>query len=923
MNSFKISTKIAAGYTIVLFLMVVVSSIAYSSIKSLIQSSGWVEHTHQVIETADSVAANMVDMETGKRGFLVTGVEGYLDPYKAGLSKIDKNIAHGAELTSDNPTQVERWKKIQELKDNWVKESAVPEMKLRRAVTLGDTAIKNFKKISARPLGKELFDGIRAKLQILTDKFGPNNQDAQFILSKTTLALVNMETGQRGFLLSGQEGSLDPYKGGQVDLVNELDSLHGIIAGTAVTSSDIKSVVDAVDAWKSRVAMVEIEARREMNKYKDTIDDISVAMVTGKGKVYMDATRAVINEITEGELVLMNARLAAQQETATFATNFALFGTIIALIIGIAIALYISKNITRSLSTFQNGLLEFFKFLNREVKEATLLNTDGKDEFAVMAENVNENITITKDNLAQDKVLIDETIHSSNQIKKGHLDIKITATSANPSLNEIKDLLNDFASAVRDVLQNVNGKLGALSDGNFDSKINEEYEGEFNKSKVALNDLCDMMSNILNNYNDVNKEIENGNTKARVVDKGFKGDYLTMINVVNSTLNSYGEAVGGTLKSLKAVQSGDFSYKITGDWKGDFQEIQNTSNALANNLGEIVNEIGQTLSSVGDGDLTKQIDMVLPGDFNKIKTSANGFIGSLTQTVQQITDGANQMKQASGEVNNYSLAISSGAEQQASSLEITTSAIEEMSGSINETAKNAQKTNEMAEAAATMAIEGGDAVNQTVDAMTTIADKIKIIEDIVYQTNLLALNAAIEAARAGEHGKGFAVVAAEVRKLAKRSQIAAGEISSITTDSLEVSQKAGKLISEVVPQIQETATLIKDIATAAKEQDVGIVQITSSMNDLNEVTQGNAASSQELASASEELDGQSNTLAQLMEFYTVEDSGMHDYVTPAKSVTVKKAVKTAKATHATKTKKKSANVKDYDEELDLQSFDSL
>ncbi|MDQ7067014.1 MAG: methyl-accepting chemotaxis protein [Sulfurimonas sp.] len=226
-----------------------------------------------------------------------------------------------------------------------------------------------------------------------------------------------------------------------------------------------------------------------------------------------------------------------------------------------------------------------------------------------------------------------------------------------------------------------------------------------------------------------------------------------------------------------------------------------------------------------------------------------------------------------------------------------------MSGSVAESAKNAQTTNLLAEEASGMSKDGGEAVDKTVEAMRTISEKISIIEDIVYQTNLLALNAAIEAARAGEHGKGFAVVAAEVRKLAKRSQIAAQEISTITSESVKVSEKAGELITNVVPKIQETATLVEDIANAAKEQDIGLGQINTAMTQLDQVTQTNAASSQEVASASEELSGQANQLSQLMSFFK---TGQSDVFSPVQVAAPQAQI---------------ASPQGNSEELSLQNFD--
>lgn len=180
-------------------------------------------------------------------------------------------------------------------------------------------------------------------------------------------------------------------------------------------------------------------------------------------------------------------------------------------------------------------------------------------------------------------------------------------------------------------------------------------------------------------------------------------------------------------------------------------------------------------------------------------------------------------------------------------------------------------TDGIAAQSAKAAQEGGNAVKETVAAMQKIAERISIIEDIAYQTNLLALNAAIEAARAGDHGKGFAVVAAEVRKLAERSQIAAAEIGGLTGDSAKVAERAGELLEKMVPDIGKTAELVQEITAASEEQASGVDQINISMQQLDKVTQQNAASSEELAAISAEMSSQAQALQQLISFFTLSN----------------------------------------------------
>jgi methyl-accepting chemotaxis protein len=168
--------------------------------------------------------------------------------------------------------------------------------------------------------------------------------------------------------------------------------------------------------------------------------------------------------------------------------------------------------------------------------------------------------------------------------------------------------------------------------------------------------------------------------------------------------------------------------------------------------------------------------------------------------------------------------------------------------------------------------EGGKCVAEAVAAMKEIASKISIIEEIARQTNMLALNAAIEAARAGEHGKGFAVVAAEVRKLAERSQKAAGEINHLSSTTVKVAEKAGEMLEKLVPHIQHTAELVQEITAASNEQNAGVTQINTALQQLQGVIQDNASSAEEMAATSEELTGQAEQMLATVNFFKLDQA---------------------------------------------------
>ncbi|MBF0583041.1 MAG: methyl-accepting chemotaxis protein [Magnetococcales bacterium] len=275
---------------------------------------------------------------------------------------------------------------------------------------------------------------------------------------------------------------------------------------------------------------------------------------------------------------------------------------------------------------------------------------------------------------------------------------------------------------------------------------------------------------------------------------------------------------------------------------------------------------------MSSGDLSIRCISDRQDELGDMSRAIDAMAVKLREVLGEVTTSAEQVSIGSNEISDAAQTLSQGATEQAASIEETSSAMEEMSSNISQNTENANTTQGIAQKAAKDAAEGGAAVNQAVQAMKEIASKIGIIEEIARQTNLLALNAAIEAARAGEHGKGFAVVAAEVRKLAERSQTAAGEIGHLSSSSVDVAEKAGVIINKLVPDIQKTAELIQEINASSQEQNQGAGQINQAIQQLDQVIQRNAGSSEEMAATAEELSSQADLLAQSIAFFNLGQS---------------------------------------------------
>ena len=336
--------------------------------------------------------------------------------------------------------------------------------------------------------------------------------------------------------------------------------------------------------------------------------------------------------------------------------------------------------------------------------------------------------------------------------------------------------------------------------------------------------------------------------------------------------------------------------------------------------------------AIGDGDLTATVKVDQDDEIGDLAKALVGMADNLKSTVNTIKSNANDLVTSSTQLKSSSLQLSKGSADQAASAEEVSTSIEEMVANIDQNTDNSVQTEKITVETAKDVSVADELSSQAAKVMKDVSEKITIISDIAFQTNILALNAAVEAARAGEHGRGFSVVAAEVRKLAERSKSAADEIVSLVKTGLKVSTEAGEKSKALVPDIEKTTQLIKEISAASMEQKTGAEQINLAMQQLNMITQENASSSDELTQSSDQLANLADNLNDAISYFKVDSNDVQKpkkEVKPVKpsvtepiSKTVdKKQVPTRKST---KSKKQSENpFSNFDKDFDLDNYEKF
>ncbi|PKG38043.1 CHASE3 domain-containing protein [Psychromonas sp. Urea-02u-13] len=385
LSNLSFKSKLLSGYGLILSLMIMVTIVVFLSVESLVKEFSWVNHTHDVLETASKIEASAVDMETGMRGYLLAGKKSFLAPYDNGKNSFNRLVDELSATVSDNPAQVSLLKEISNTIGEWQTKVTEPAIALRTKI--GDSKTMNdMADIIKQAKGKQYFDKFRAqlntfvereeKLMVIRQKEMQTTYNIEELRRLTervehtykvigkaqaiVASAVDMETGMRGYLLAGQDQFLQPYNDGKNNFYLLLNELSQTVSDNPAQVTLLSESKDTIDNWINLVVKQQIALRSKIGDSK-TMDDMADLIGQAKGKVYFDKFRGQISTFQERERGLLNARMDSLKSTEKMVLSVAIFGTLIALIAGIVIALWLTRHVMNLLGGEPNYIAKIAK----------------------------------------------------------------------------------------------------------------------------------------------------------------------------------------------------------------------------------------------------------------------------------------------------------------------------------------------------------------------------------------------------------------------------------------------------------------------------------------------------------------------------------------------------------------------------------
>lgn len=634
-SNLSIRARLLLSNTVISLMLVGLMAVVFKSISTMEKTSHWVEHTHEVIQQSEGLVSSMVDQETGLRGFAIAGQDAFLEPYIFGKNDFQQYLSTAKQLTSDNPAQQQRFDGVAEQATQW-RVYAESVIALRQDIRKGEDVNDALGKLISSGIGKQKMDGLRQDIVTL---------DLGYIGNDILSALINMETGLRGFMLNRQESFLEPYIAGQA-VINDHRS---DIASTKLAGD--------IDSWIRDYAEVAIGLVREANQFK-TMSELYTLLESKQGKIYMDDLRQRVDEIIGVEQVLMASRQEAARASAALANKMIVYGGIVTLILTFFFSFMTSNSITKPMGSAVD--------IAKQLAAGDLNVRFGKAGKNEIGDLLGAMQTIA-DNLKQ---MIGKVVETSEQLStsSSHLTkiLDQTSNGAKEQLNQTDQIavaMNQMSISVQEVAQN------AISAAHVASETDQE-------AQKGLTVIETTMGNIDKLDNEINQT--STQLKSLVDETNNIGKILDVIGGIAEQTNLL--ALNAAIEAARAGEQG----------RG-FAVVADEVRILARRTQESTTEIQSLIERIQGG--TEQVVISMSQSTELLKSTiasaslSGEAFGAITQSISKINDmntqsaSASEQQSVTTEQVNKNMLTVNGISQQ--SYDVTMSAVDSCQELIN------------------------------------------------------------------------------------------------------------------------------------------------------------------------------------------------------------------------------------------------
>ncbi|MEH0018604.1 MAG: CHASE3 domain-containing protein [Desulfobacter sp.] len=685
-ENLSLRIKVLIGGLTPLALLVIIAGVTLFNINAMVESNRWVEHTHNVLGQAKSIVGSAVDMETGMRGYLLAGKEEFLDPYKGGEQKTYATIKALQETVSDNPKQVKRLGEVKTVLRDWQKKVTEPTIALRRQI--GDARTMNdMAKLVGEARGKTYFDKFRGQIKTFIDREAvlmKKRKTAAGSISLNTdqnirkfkelnawvehtynvimqaneilASAVDMETGMRGYLLSGKEEFLDPYKNGNKKFHRLVADLKKTVSDNPAQMALLDDIKQNIGAWQENVTEPTIQLRREIGDAK-TMDDMADLIGEAKGKIYFDKFRKLMADFSKEEEKLMNIRQTENIQRVSRVDTIVIGFTIVAIFIGLLLCFGITKSVMGQ------------------------LGSDPAEIQKIANEIAGGNLTLEFDHGRKNVGVYASMNHMTQNLSAMFRDINQGVQTLNASSGELSSISGQVARNVEQTSER-SGSVAQASEkmsGNMNSvaAATEQTTANIQTIVSAIEELSATINEISNNTakgsETTSKAVESAEYVSAKVDE--LGKAASEINKVTDTIADISKqtnllALNATIEASRAGDAGKGFAVVAGEIKHLAQQTAEATSEISAKISSVQATTRKSVEAIGSivtiiNEINEIVTTVAAAIEEQSATTReiSNNIGQAASGIQEVNDNVNQTSAVVGEVNQDINQVSQSAEE--------------------------------------------------------------------------------------------------------------------------------------------------------------------------------------------------------------------------------------------------------------------